>query len=256
MEEKIIILNSLEITIKSNCIKCNKEKELSEFPLDKRRLLGVGSKCKECNRENYKINPNYKRVKSEIIKENLLKNNKICCIICKSIKDISFFYFRENSNSYRSECEECLKEYKKQHYEKDKENYKKRALDSYYKKNPIPEDGVARSLSLGERKIYLFLKQQNINFINEHFFEDCINIKTNYSLFFDFYLPNFNICIEFDGRQHFEQICFGQNDKDFKQRKERDEIKNQYCKSNNIKLIRIPYWDFNKIEEILTKDIK
>ena len=35
----------------------------------------------------------------------------------------------------------------------------------------------------------------------------------------------------------------------------RDNIKNKYCEENNIKMIRIPYWDYKNIEEILTKQI-
>ena len=36
----------------------------------------------------------------------------------------------------------------------------------------------------------------------------------------------------------------------------RDEIKTQYCKENNIKLIRIPYWEFDNIEEILNRELE
>ena len=36
----------------------------------------------------------------------------------------------------------------------------------------------------------------------------------------------------------------------------RDTIKTIYCKENNIKLIRIPYWDFDKIEEILERELR
>ena len=34
--------------------------------------------------------------------------------------------------------------------------------------------------------------------------------------------------------------------KKLKKNQENDKIKNQYCKNNNIKLVRIPYWDFEK----------
>lgn len=42
----------------------------------------------------------------------------------------------------------------------------------------------------------------------------------------------------------------------FKLQQKRDQIKRDYCKNNNIKLIEIPYWDFDKIEQILTKELK
>lgn len=59
----------------------------------------------------------------------------------------------------------------------------------------------------------------------------------------DFYLNEYNICIEYDGRQHYEAVdFFGGNDALLISKK-RDNIKNKYCKSNNIKLFRIKYSD-------------
>ena len=63
-----------------------------------------------------------------------------------------------------------------------------------------------------------------------------------------------NIGIEFDGQQHFH-IQFGKNLLDLMNQRYIDNIKTQYCKDNNIKLIRIPYWNFDKIEEILIKEL-
>ena len=76
---------------------------------------------------------------------------------------------------------------------------------------------------------------------------------------FDFYLPEYNVCIEYDGIQHFEPTRFNKkmtieeaND-NFIQQKFRDEIKNNYCKNNNIKLLRIPYTEYDNIEKIINK---
>jgi very-short-patch-repair endonuclease len=58
---------------------------------------------------------------------------------------------------------------------------------------------------------------------------------------FDFYLPKYNTCIEFDGKQHFEPVkIFGGNE-NFKEIIKKDSIKNMYCDTNGIKLIRIKY---------------
>lgn len=76
-------------------------------------------------------------------------------------------------------------------------------------------------------------------------FDGCKNQK---KLPFDFYLNDFNIIIEYDGIQHFKPSF---NEKEFKNIKVNDEIKNKFCKDNNIKLIRIPYWEFENIENIL-----
>ena len=72
---------------------------------------------------------------------------------------------------------------------------------------------------------------------------------------FDFYIPSLNVCIEYDGEQHFE-IAFGKGEEGLKDRKRKDEIKNNYCKFNNINLIRIPYWEFENIENIIIQEIK
>ena len=75
-------------------------------------------------------------------------------------------------------------------------------------------------------------------------------------MLFDFYLPNFNLCIEYDGLQHFKSVKYWGGIEGFKKLKKHDKIKNKFCKSNNIKLLRIKYTKFNKIEEILTKFLK
>ncbi len=106
--------------------------------------------------------------------------------------------------------------------------------------------------SKGEVKIINYLNKLNAKFISQYKFKDC---KFKQQLPFDFYLPQHNICIEFDGKQHFEIIeHFGGLDY-FIDRKIRDTIKNIYCQQNNIKLIRIPYWDFDNIEEILKREL-
>lgn len=38
-------------------------------------------------------------------------------------------------------------------------------------------------------------------------------------------------------------------------RRERDIVKNRFCFFNNIKLIRIPYWEFDKISEIIKNNL-
>lgn len=100
-----------------------------------------------------------------------------------------------------------------------------------------------------EREIRLFLDAHNINFEQEKRFDDCHDINI---LPFDFYLPEYNLIIEFDGQHHFEET---HNRADYETTKRHDAIKNKYCEDNNINLLRIPYWDGNKIEKILTKEL-
>ncbi len=106
--------------------------------------------------------------------------------------------------------------------------------------------------SKGELKTEQYLKENNIQFENQKTFPNC---KNKLPLPFDFYLPKHNICIEYDGEQHFiPKSCFGGN-KQFQRTKQNDLIKNQFCKNNNIKLIRIPYNEFKNIKSILNGSI-
>ena len=86
---------------------------------------------------------------------------------------------------------------------------------------------------------------------NKKRFKDCKDIKT---LPFDFYLPYYNICIEFDGWQHYNMTKHDTSEK-FEIRKKHDIIKDEYCKNNNMYLIRIPYWEYKNIDNILHTEI-
>lgn len=90
------------------------------------------------------------------------------------------------------------------------------------------------NFSKGELLIERWLKEQNIKFIPQKRFKNCRNQKP---LPFDFYLPEINTCIEYDGKQHFDLNSRYYSDKLIKN----DKIKNEYCKQNNIRLLRIKY---------------
>jgi hypothetical protein len=112
------------------------------------------------------------------------------------------------------------------------------------------------NISKGERMIKSFLLEHNINFVEQKRFKYCINPSTNRVLPFDFFIPSLNLCIEFDGEQHFSPIeRFGGLNK-FKYITGRDKIKNKYCKTNNITLLRIKYNQIKKINQILEKYVK
>jgi hypothetical protein len=73
---------------------------------------------------------------------------------------------------------------------------------------------------------------------------------------FDFWIPSLNTCIEYQGRQHYKAIGFFGGEKSLISLKERDRKKAAFCIKNNIKLIIIPYWDFDNIESILKRELK
>lgn len=107
------------------------------------------------------------------------------------------------------------------------------------------------SESKGEKAIREYLEKSNIEFIQEYRFEYC---KYKYPLPFDFYIPNYNLCIEFDGRQHFEVSDHFGGEESFELTQIRDNIKNKYCKENSINLLRIPYYEIDSIEKMLNEE--
>ena len=94
-------------------------------------------------------------------------------------------------------------------------------------------------VSKGEKIIIDFLKSKNILFTFQKRFSDC---KDKNELPFDFYLSDYNTCIEFNGKQHYEFIKhFHKNKTNFNQQLNRDKIKHKYCLNNDIKLLVIKY---------------
>ena len=104
------------------------------------------------------------------------------------------------------------------------------------------------SNSYGEDKIQELLSQNNIPYIREKIFENCImsQAKTAKPCRFDFYVNN-QYVIEFDGIQHFEPIEYFGGEEGYKKRKISDVFKSEYCKEHNIPLIRIPYTHLNEL---------
>lgn len=109
-----------------------------------------------------------------------------------------------------------------------------------------------QSQSTFEFDVKTWLIKMNINYYSQYTFPDCKNIRL---LPFDFYLPDYNTCIEADGEQHFRQIDYFGGEEGFKKRQKLDEIKNNYCETNDITLIRIPYWERYNIDEFLSTNL-
>lgn len=112
------------------------------------------------------------------------------------------------------------------------------------------------SESKGEKKIALILSKNNVIFDRQKQFGNCINPDTGRHLKFDFYLSKYNLCIEYDGEYHYEpwRLYWDKNiaQQKFDEMKLRDEIKTTYCKNSDIDLLRIPYFELKKIEEIIS----
>ena len=106
--------------------------------------------------------------------------------------------------------------------------------------------------SVGVIKISERLDKNNIQYEKEYKFKYCKDIRP---LPFDFYLNDFNIAIEFDGEQHYRPTDFYGGKEKFKIRQKHDAIKNNFCKKNDINLIRINYSQVKEINSILEKKI-
>jgi very-short-patch-repair endonuclease len=106
------------------------------------------------------------------------------------------------------------------------------------------------SESKGEKVIRNWLEKYKINYNRQQRFADL----GRYS--YDFYIPNLNLLIEYNGEQHYkEKPYFHRKPDSFECQLKRDELKKDYAEKNGYKLLVIPYTDFNNIESILEKNI-
>lgn len=103
--------------------------------------------------------------------------------------------------------------------------------------------------SRGEKLIMEILDSLDLFYTEQMSFSSCRSDK-NRRLMFDFYLPHFNICIEYDGKQHFEAVPYWGGEEGLQRRQSSDFIKNEYCRINNIPLLRIKYDNVNILKSI------
>lgn len=109
----------------------------------------------------------------------------------------------------------------------------------------------------GEREIIRIFKKYNITYEYQKKYEGLYGINKNKKtslLSYDFYLPNYNLLIEYQGEYH-DGTARNQTEEQFKIQQEYDKRKREYAENNDIKLLEIWYWDFNNIEEIIMKKL-
>ena len=97
------------------------------------------------------------------------------------------------------------------------------------------------------------MEKFNIEYINEYSFKDLRKSGSIKPLRFDFYLPKYNVCIEFDGRHHFEEISGREK---LVSIQHRDNLKTDYCTNKNIRLLRLNYLMDNYGENELVNFLK
>ena len=118
--------------------------------------------------------------------------------------------------------------------------------------------GCLRSESVSKFEVFIsnILDDNNIYYHREFSFDDCKGIGDK-KLRFDFYLPEYNTIIEYDGEQHFKVVEYFGGEERYNTLKEHDKIKNEYCKMHKINLVRIPYiLKENEVKDIIINIIQ
>jgi hypothetical protein len=237
----------------TGCHKCYNQhkKDTNEI---KNILETINKKCMDQNYELIKICDNKMTSKTKIILRckkddyswnttlNHFINRDQCCSRCIGRNKTT----QEVINEIEIKC--SSKNYTflgfNDYYKNNKSKFKLKCIynhtwETYYS-NFINNNRCCPtcSESRGEKIINDILNARNIEYIREAKFDNCIYKR---QLRFDFYLPKFNTCIEFDGIQHFEPVKRFGGEYYLSEIIKKDYIKNKYCEDNNIKLIRIKY---------------
>lgn len=180
--------------------------------------------------------------------KNSIDRNKNICQECRRQDYLKTLKEKMTLINYKVISDKYTSSNTKISIECDKGHMYKATPDNIKRGNRCPVCNISK----GEEAIRNFLNRNFITFDPQKTYDNC---RYKWVLRFDFYIPDLNILIEYDGIQHFEPIEFFGKSKGLKEIQKRDQIKNEYCKNNKITLIRIPYYDFEKINYILTENV-
>lgn len=213
------------------CIICKEHGEFWQTP--NKHLLGQG--CSECAKEFHK--KRFKKINNKRHDDNVLNYIKKA----RNVHGDKYSYlspYVSCKDKIKIKCNKCG-------------NIFKQLLSAHLTGQGCPR---CRS-SHGENEIEMFLKSKGIKYITQYKFKNCRGVKR--PLPFDFYLPVMNICIEYQGRQHFEIVKFNGcslfvAEKSHNKIIDNDKIKKKYCEENNIDLLEISYKDniIDKLEKV------
>lgn len=104
--------------------------------------------------------------------------------------------------------------------------------------------------SCGETHIKEYLSKNKIKYESQKTFSDLYGTQ-NGKLSYDFYLPEYNLLIEYQGKQHEKPIDYFGGKEQLLRQQEHDRRKSEYAEKNGYNLLEIWYYDYNRIEEIL-----
>jgi len=226
---------------KSNNVHSNKY-DYSLFEYINCKTKGL-IKCKNCNNifeqtaDNHLRNHGCPNCKAKKLREFFTKQFEIFKKECNKIHNNEYEYFSKTYKNSNSKIKIKHKTCQRIFLQRASSHLNQNCGCPYCHKN---------NYSFGEISIENWLIQNNINFISQKTFNGCRGKKR--PLPFDFFLPNKNICIEFDGKHHFGIGRFAKKSVNIN-----DKIKDEYCYYNSIHLLRIPYWDRQNISQILKR---
>lgn len=262
---------------KYSCQKC-RQRKTSEYNLSQRQQSLYDRALAFCDTKGYKMITPIKQVKTAntiieyLCPKHGIHKTKIYTLL--SGHGCLDCMYEENANNHRKNSDEVEKEFalfdgillnKNEYLSWNVKNLKvlckcgevfTTSYSSFMSHNGqvCPKCSI---ISKGERAISNWLKEHNIDYQAQYRFDDC---RTSVPLPFDFYLPKYNLCIEYDGEGHYKPINrggFDENElqKQFEQILNRDNIKTDYCQKHNIDLLRIPYWEYDNVESIIKNKI-
>lgn len=110
------------------------------------------------------------------------------------------------------------------------------------------------NVSKGEKRIAFYLSKSNIKFKSHKKYKNLLGTGGR-NLSYDFYLPEFNLLIEFQGQQHEKAFDYFGGEERFKTQQEHDKRKREYALSHSIELLEIWYYDIDNIEQILQEKL-
>ena len=222
-----------ETPLKFVCLK-HRESGIQEKPWV--YIRSQKNACKYCQSEynliRWKLNPPPAHIGNEILSISAKEK------------------FEATINNYKNPFIEIVGEYTKAHEKIECKCLKCGGI--FYLRPDHIKRGIGHSgcnKSLGEERLEKYLKEHNINYIGQYRFGDCVRKERDMP--FDFYLPDLNVAIEYDGIQHYEPIVKFGGEEGFAELKLNDYYKTNYCAEHGIKLIRVPYTEYNNMETFL-----
>lgn len=219
-------VNPYHISKSSNIkvwIKCQEKDYHGSYDIRAQHYVNAKSRCPLCSKKTGKVHPldsfGYYHLDKAMswYPNNVLSPFRVSCGSGKKLKFI---------------CETC------------EEVFESRVADVVQKNSWCPYC----SQSKGEKRIRKWLEENNFLYIcDQPYFKDLVSENEN-MLRPDFIIEKEKIWIEYDGEFHYRDV---HKDGSYKVLKHHDKLKDNYAKEHGWKMIRIPYWDFDRIEELL-----